>query len=361
MRRFILLLTAAAFLCLTALPAWAGEPATPELSLNDAIARALTHSESIRKAAKQLDLTEIERDQKEKDLGYIEGGATGESEGESAYAGLLSANLTWRMSERSLTSAQDTLTLSVCGKYWAIQLAGVNLEVAEIALKQANLDLNKARVSYQVGLTAADALLAAETKQASAKYSLEKAQNDLETAYTAFNQAVGLRAEDRPVLTDELSFTPMDDDVSLDVLVARVLGNSPTVWQAEQKVEMQKILKDLMFYTGSYQPYEARKIEMDQVKLDAASAKEAAEILTRNIYYTLRSLEVSYPAAEQAVKLAEENLRVGQVKLQVGMATGADVAALETALAQSRQSLLELKKNHAYYTLALEKPWAAAS
>jgi hypothetical protein len=41
------------------------------------------------------------------------------------------------------------------------------------------------------------------------------------------------------------------------------------------------------------------------------------------------------------------------------MLTRVDVAALQTALAQSRQSLLELKKNHAYYLLALEKPWAA--
>lgn len=358
MKRFILMLTAAAFLCLTALPAWAREPATPELSLNDAISRALTYSEAIKKATKQVDLAEINRDQKETDLGYITGAATGEPEGESAYASLLSANMTWRISERSLTAAQDTLTLGTCSKYWAVQLAKNNLEVAELNLKQANMDLSKARIYHTVGMTAADALLAAEAKQASAKYSLEKAQNDLATAYTSFNQVVGLYAEDRPVLTEELVFTPMED-INLDVLVARVLNNSPTVWQANERVEMQKVLQDLMFYTGSYQPYDARKIEMDQVKLDAVSAREATEILTRSMYYALRSLEVSYPAAEQAVKLAEENLRIGQVKYQVGMLTQADVAALETALAQSRQNLLELMKNHAYYTLALEKPWAA--
>jgi outer membrane protein len=358
MKRFILLLTAAFILGLTVLPAWAAEPATPVLTLNDAIKRALTYSETVKKAAKQVDLTEVNLDQKQTDLGYVAGSATGEPEGESAYASLLSASLTWQMSEKSLTTAQDSLTLSTCSNYWAIQLSLGNVEVAKQSLKQANLDLYKARIFNLVGLTAKDALLAAETKQASAAYSLQKAQNDLSTAYIAFNQVVGLWPEDRPVLTDELTFTPMDD-VSLDVLVARVVDDSPTVWLADQKVEMQGILNDLMFYTGSYQPYEARKIELAQVKLDAVSAKEAAEILTRNMYYAVRSLEESYPAAEQAVKLAEENLRVAQVKYQVGMLTGADVSALETALAQSRQSLLELKKNHAYYILALEKPWAA--
>ena len=358
MKRFILLLTAAAFLCLTVLPAWANEPAAPALSLNDAIARALTYSETIKKAAEEVDLTEIEREQKEKDLGYVSAGATFEAEGESAYASLLSANLTWRMSEKSLTTAQDSLTLSTCSKYWAVQLAQGTLEVAKQSLLQANLDLGKARIYNMVGMTSKDALLAAETNQASKQYALEKAQNDLATAYIAFNQGVGLWPEDRPVLTDVLTFTPMEK-VSLEVIVARVVDDSPTVWQAEQRVEMQKVLNDLMFYTGSYQPYEARKIELSQVKLDAVSAKEASEILTRNMYYAVQSLEESYPAAEQALKLAEENLRVAQVKYQVGMLTRADVAALETALAQSRQSLLEIKKNHAYYTLALEKPWAA--
>lgn len=350
----------AAFICLTAMPAWAREPAAPELSLNDAVTRALNFSKTVKKAADQVDLTEIEREQKEKDLGYITGAATGEPAGESAYAGLLSANLAWRMAGRGLTTAQDTLTLSVCNKYWAVQVARGNLEAAELSLRQANMDLNKARACHAVGLIAAGDLLAAETNQASAKFAGEKAQNDLSAAYTAFNQAVGLWAEDRPVLTDEPSFTPIGD-VNLEALVARVLDGSPAVWQADQRVEMQKVLQDLMFYTGSYQPYDARLIEMNQTELDALSAREATEILTRNMYYAVRSLEVSYPAAAQAVRLAEENLRVARIKYQVGMATQADTAALETALARAGQSLLELKKNHAYYSLALEKPWAAGS
>lgn len=357
MRKIILPLITVVLLCLMVLPAGAREPVTSELSLNDAITRAFNFNKTVKKAAKQVDLAELERDQREKDLGYITGGATGEPMGESAYAGLLSANLTWRMSGRNLTAAQDALTLSVCDRYWAVQLAENNLQVAQLALRQANMDLNKARAYHAVGMTAADVLLAAETQQAAAKYALEKAQNDVATAYTAFNQLVGLWAEDRPVLTDELSFTPLDD-VNLDVLVARVLDDSPMVWQADQRVELQKHLKDLMFYTGSYQPYDARVIEMTQVELDALSAREATEILTRNMYYGVRSLEVSYPAAVQAVKLAEENLRIGQAKYEVGMATPTDVIALEAAVAQSQQSLLELMKNHAYYVLALEKPWA---
>ena len=359
MKRLFLLLTVAAFVLLVAVPAWAKEPAQPELSLNEAIAQALKNSEAIKKADKEVDRTDALRDQELKDLGYIPTAAAGEAAGETAFASLLSANLTWEMSEKSLTAAQDSLVLNACNKYWGIQQAIGAVEVAKQSLKQAELDLKKARVSLHVGLISTDALLGAETKQVGAKSALDKAQNDLETSYTAFNQLVGLWPEDKPVLTDELGFTPMSDATNLDHLVAKVLESSPSVWLADKKVEQQKTLQDLLFYTGSYQPYEVRKITMDQVKLDAVSAKEATEILTRNMYYTVRTLEANYPAAEQAVKLAEENLRVVQLKFQVGLVTQADMAASETALAQARQSLLELKKNHAYYALAIEKPWAA--
>jgi outer membrane protein TolC len=218
------------------------------------------------------------------------------------------------------------------------------------------MELNKAKVSYNVGLITTEALLSAEAQQAGAKYSLEKAKNDLDTAYIALNQMVGLWSADRPVLTDKVAFAPMDNP-NEEHAVAVALS-SPSVWMAEQRVNLQEILKDLMLYTGSYRTYENRKIEVEQTELDAVSARKAAEILARNLFYSVRVLEENYPVVEQAIKLAEENLRVGQLKYQVGMLTKADVSALETALLQARQNLLVLENNHAYLKMALEKPWA---
>jgi len=336
--------------------AWAKEPAKPELSLNDAVALALKYSEAVKKAEKEIDRTKSLRDQKQDELGYIPTVATGNME-EAAYAGLFSANLTWQMSEKSLTAEQDAIALDACNKYWGIQQSLGAMEVAKSALKQAEMDLIKARAYSKVGLITAEALMGAEANQVGAKAALEEAQNNLEKAYTSFNQLVGLWPEDRPVLSDEPGFVPLEN-VDLEYLVTKVLENSPSVWLANEKVNLQKLSVDMAYYTGSYQPYDARKDALDQARLDAISAKKATEILTRNLYYSVSTLEENYPAAEQAVKLAEENLRVIQVKYQVGMATRADVAAAETSLAKARQSLLELKKNHAYLKLALEKPWA---
>ncbi|MBP7332018.1 MAG: TolC family protein [Firmicutes bacterium] len=360
MKKLVLLLTAAVFVLVTALPVWAKEPATLELTLSQAVSLALEHSEAVKKAASQVDLTWDKQDYQSEQLGFTPTGPSGNPEVEVAWANVMTATLEYSMAKRSLKVAEDTVALDACKKYWAVQNSLGAVEVAEQSLKQADLELNKAKVSCKVGLISTDALLAAESQQAGAKYALAKAQNDLDTAYTAFNQLVGLWSVDRPVLVDEIAYIPMENPDE-EYAVAYALSNSPTVWLSEQNVNMQEIFKDLMFYTGNYRTYEARKIEAEQAKLDAVGAREAAEILARNLFYSVRVLEENYPVVEQTIKLAEENLRVGQLKYQLGMLTKAEVSALETALAQARQGLLELKNNHAYLKLTLEKPWAASS
>lgn len=357
MRKYLFLCAILCFVIFYSTSAWAKEQTTPELALNEAVARALAHSEAVKKAAKEIDRTKEWREYRADELGYTPLGPPGNPLIEINWANLLAADLTWRMSKKSLTTEEDAVALDACNKYWTVQKALGAVDMAEVALKQASLDLARVMALYREGMLIHEDLLGAEAKQAAARAALAKAQNDLEAAYAAFNQLIGLDPEDRPVLTDELTFTPMEKK-DLDYIVARVLEESPSVWLAQEKVNLQKHLEDLAFYTGEYRPYKARKIEVEQAELDAVSAKEATEIVTRNLYYAVCTLEESYHAAEQAVELAEENLRVAKLKMQVGMAIEADVASAEASLAEARQSLLELKKNHAYYKLALEKPWA---
>lgn len=360
MRRFLFLLISFSLVFLLPTVARAKEPATPEFTINESITRSLAQSKSVLNATKEIEKTEAMRDYRSDQLSYTPTGTPGTAAIESAWSSLLTADLNWQMSKKSLTDEEDSVVMDTCQKYWNIQVSQGAVETAKQALKQAEFDLNKAKVSQKVGLITNEALFAAEAKLASAKTALEKAQNNLETAYVAFNQIVGLWPEDRPVLTDKLTFTLMED-IDIDNIVAKAVENSPAVWLAKEKVNLQKLSESMMFFSGSYTPYQARKIDVEQAVADSVSAKEAIEIMTRNLYYSLRTLEANYPSAVQAVKLAEENLRVSELKLQAGMAVKADVAASEANLAQAKQTLLELMKNHAYYKLALDKPWAMGS
>ncbi|MBC7324281.1 MAG: TolC family protein, partial [Moorella sp. (in: Bacteria)] len=142
--------------------------------------------------------------------------------------------------------------------------------------------------------------------------------------------------------------------------VRRVIEDSPSTWLAQQRVTLQKWAADMALFTGEYNPYKARQIAVDQAELDAASAEDLMEQVTRNLYYTTKSLEESYRAAEEDLKMARESLRIAEVKFDVGMATRAEVMAAEIAVAQAEQALNDLTRQHAYLKLAFEKPWAAS-
>ncbi|MDI6711400.1 MAG: TolC family protein [Bacillota bacterium] len=357
----------AVVLILTAVPAgWAKEPATPDVGLNQAVEMALKHSASVQRAEKEIDRTEELRNYSAERLGFMPVGSDGTPAVDAAWSGLLAADLTWNMSKKSLTAEQDKVALDTCRKYWAVQTAREKLAAAEAAVRQAELDFRKAQVSHQVGLIGGATLEGARAALDGANAALAATRNDLETAYAALNQTVGLWPEDRPVLTDTPVYVPLDV-ADLNHEVARVLESSPKVWLAGRQAELKEKLQDVLFYTDvmtgnfNYKPYQARKIEVEQAELDAMSAKEAYELLTRSLYYNVKSLEESIPAAEQAVRLAEENLKVARAKFAVGMATQAAVAAAEASLAKAESDLLSAKANHAYLKLAFEKPWAYLS
>ncbi|SHJ27768.1 TolC family protein [Desulfofundulus thermosubterraneus] len=340
--------------------AWAKEPATPELTLNQAIALALAHSESVKKAEKEIDRTYEWREERADQLDYVPTTPPGNPMVEIAWSNLLAADLTWRMSKKSLTAEQDKVALDACKKYWDVLKAREKVRAAEEGLKKADWELRKARANFQVGMIPQAALVAAEAGLAQARAALEVAKNDLDNAYAAFNRLVGLWPQDRPVLVDGVNFNPLQvSDVETEV--GRIVDESPTVWLASEKVTLQKYYEDMMFYTGEYRPYQVRKIEVEQAELDAATARKMMEEITRSLYYSAKSLEESYQALQEGVKTAEENLRVTKVKYDVGMATRAEVAAAEAALAEAKQKALEIACQHAYLKLAFEKPWAYIS
>ncbi|MBC7093649.1 TolC family protein [Candidatus Bipolaricaulota bacterium] len=337
--------------------AGAKEPATPELSLLQAISLALAHSESVKKAEKEIERTEEWRNYRGEQLSYVPTSPPGTAAVEVPWSQLLMADLEWRMSKKTFTAEQDRVALDTCKKYWDVLQAQEKLRAAEAALKSAERALRNARVSYRVGVLTLAGLIGAEVQYRGAEAALAGARNDLDKAYVALNQAVGLWPEDRPVLTDTVEFEPLEV-ADLDYEVTKVLESAPVVWLAQERVTLQKYLEDMMFYTGEYRPYQARKIEVEQAELDAQSTREMFEQATRSLYYSVKSLEEAYAGAKEAVRVAEENLRVARLKLEVGMATAADVAAAEKELADAQAGAFELACQHAYMKLAFAKPWA---
>ncbi|ACA60607.1 TolC family protein [Candidatus Desulforudis audaxviator] len=368
MRRvLVLLFTVIAATWMFLVPAgWAKEPATPELTLNEAVTLAIRQSAALKKAGLDVDKAEELRRQAADQLTFtpVRGGSY-DPRVEIAWYSLLSADLNWQMSKRTQNVEEDRLVLSTCRKYWDVLKAKEKVRAAEAGVRKAELALRKTRALARVGMSAPGmspqvALAGAEAALAGARTGLAAARNELDAAYEGLNQLTGFWPQYRPVLVDSVEFRPVEVD-NLDVHVQRVLESSPAVWLANEGVTLAKYAQELMWARGQYTPYKVRQIEVEQAELDAVSARDAVRLATRELYYSLRSLEAAHAAALEQVKAAQEALRVTLLAREVGMATAADVAEREAALAEAEQELFDLACQHAYLKLAFQKPWAVSA
>lgn len=323
-----------------------------ELTLNDAIFRALTHSKEVKKANLDIERAKEAREDAKDIVDFIPTGVGPYvPEVREAYTNLLIKDLEWQMSKRSLTAAEDAVALNTCQKYWAVQQAQRYLKAKELAFEQARADLRKAKASFEVGLINEEALLGAQTLFKKAKGELEAARNELAKAYAEFNDLVGLKSDECPVLTEEATFSPLEV-TDLQSAVQRTIEQNPQVWQAEHLI----MIKDKVRYLQDN--WSIADIDMKKAELDVGSLKDNLRLLGRTLYYAARSAEESYSALVTGVELARESLRVTKLKYEVGMATEADVIKAEKELAEKEKSLYDVITQHAYLKLAFQKPWA---
>lgn len=341
----------------------AEEPEAKRITLTSAIDSALKRNEGLKKAGKEVEKKEELRNYRAEQLDYIPTSAPGTALVEIPWAQLLSSDLEWRMSKKALTAKEDQIVLDTCNKYWKVLQAQEKVKAAEVGVNAALRQLQSVQAASRVGISLLptmspqQALTAAEAQYSGAQAGLTEAGNQLDSAYDSLNQLLGMPASERYILTDVVEYQPLAA-INLDTEVSRVTEASPDIWNAQEMVTLQGYLEDMMFYTGEYRPYQARKIESEQAVLDAASAKKAVEQGTRSLYYTIRSMEEAYNGMLEGIKVAEENLRVSKLKFDVGMATIAEVTGEEKKLADARLAAFKMAHDHAYMKLAFQKPWA---
>jgi len=373
LKKLVLAVVTFCFIAFSVVPtALAKEPEYPRLSLNEAIEKAVFQSEAVKKAGVEIERTEALREESADQLKFtpVEGNNYN-PQVEAAWASLLQADLTWQMAKKSYDARLDGIALDVCQLYWDVLKAEEKVKVKEVAVEKARLDLQRSLTASRLGLVAmvtqsdskggtGSAYMASSQAEANlgrAEGDLAAARNELDKAYTKLNQMVGLWPEDRPDLVDEIDFSPLEVG-DLEIEVSRALERNPSVWLAQQGAELQKYLQDLLWAKGQYTPYDAREAEREQAELEAIDAKEAAKILVRDLYYTLKTLEESYKSAEIGFALAEEDLEASKQMYLAGLTTKADVVSAEAFLAGERQLLKELAAQYSYTKLVFQKPWA---
>lgn len=362
LRRNFLLLMVFCFILAVAPVAWAKEPLTPEIDFQRAVEMAKAKSWGLQSARYDIDRAEEVRDLAGDKVKYIPiAPVPSPDPAARAVLNWKQADIYSQMAKRTYSVQEDALLMQVLVTYNGLLQAIEEVKVAVTQLNTTNMQHIYAAANYRVGILNKVGMFQSDTSLASAKKGLEAANMALDDAYQRFNQLVGLSPEDKPVPTESPKFAPLNVD-NLYAEVERIIDQSPTVWLTEQKIDLAKLSVDIyQFNSGDPDSYDAKRIDVDKAQGNFKDTKEQARKAIRSNYYTIKQLEEQYYAAQESLKLVEENMRVAQIKYDVGMATRAEVLAAESVLAQAKQLLLNLSAQHENLSFAFYRPWINAN
>lgn len=352
-RRVALIFFLGLFIALIPLSAaFAGEPQTTELSLDQAISRALSNSKAVERAVLDVVYADEVRDdvaamwRPEWTTTYVPGT-------EQIYAALLSTDFSYEAAQKKEELQRDLVRAEVQMRYYDILKYLDLIEAKENELAAEEKKFNVTKAMFEVGMVPRIAFDQASMQLEQKRAELASLENDLDNAYFLFNQLVGLKSEDRPVLTDKPVWENLNI-TSLDAAVATIVDNNPAQWIADEGADLQE---NLIGFTDSS---DEANIKADQGKIDADKLRDDTRKGVYKIYYGIKSLEENYQTLNTAVQLAEDNLRITRLKYEVGMATAADVASAEANLKSAQEKLFEMTCRHELMKVFFYKPWTAS-
>ncbi len=330
-----------------------------ELTMQQAFDVALKNSDTIKAADYTIDSKEQLADSARQSApSYVPTGSNTSSSVFGSFTNLFSANIAVQTADKAKIKAIDQLALNVYKDYTAVLKDKDNYKYAQDALRNAQLQWNVDMINYQLGMTS-------QVQKDNSQKTFEAAQTTLNTSkitldmdYEAFNKLLGLVADDRPVLTDTPTFSPLVV-ANLESAIGSALASSPDIWSADQAVAVAKLSTDLYNYSSST-PYEVKANDYSIDSITAANLRDTLAQGIRDLYNSLMKLEQTYTTQQNAVTQAEDNLRVKQLMLEIGTATQLDVQTAELSLEKAKDDLTATVYTHEYSKEVFAKPWLAS-
>lgn len=303
-------------------------------------------------------------------------------------SGLVDAERNSIVQELIVEQQRQGLILQVISAYYQIlnQIELVDINVK--SLERVEKFLLATRERLKVGLASQLDLLRAELQVSSQKQSLISAREDLRNKEEAFNILLGLKADEKVELVDEIVYEPVELDVSKSIATA--LENrieykiaKITIEDLERQVKIR--VRDqlpIVDLSGSYTisqtdpsfnnswslsndewrvgltarytfPATPEQVSYEQTNIVLRNQKRLLEELNENIVYQvkvdIRSVTETIKRIElvrEEVEQAEKRLKIATFRFEKGMADNLEVILAEENLLRAKNNYSSTVSNH---------------
>ena len=319
------------------------------LDYQTAVDMAIKNASSLKKIADQIDVT---LDNKE-DL--FDGGVR---PGDSTQLVVVSAQrLAYLSNIYSLDASYRISKITEDVTKIGIQAAVKNsfttilLNQSKLDLLQKNYNLQKqllaqANVKNQVGVMSNKDLedLNRQTQQMAEQ--IKQLQMNIDNAYIALNDLMGLEAEDRYEIINEVEYTPLEMTMSLEMYINRKLSTDQSLQMQQIGVENAEFAAKTISLGTTGSQYRTTELEATNAARDYKNAKEDKEKSIREAYIQLQQLESVRKNLQTDLEKAKSDLEKAEVNFKVGNITKLTLDQATLALESIENSFLENTLNH---------------
>ena len=319
------------------------------LDYETAVDMAIKSDSSLKKIADQIDVTLKNRE--DMFMGDVRPGSSSQlvvlSAQRLAYlSGIHSLDASYRISEITEDVTKIGIRAAVKNSFSTITLNQSKLELLKKNYDLQRQLLAQATLKNQVGMMSKKDLqdLDRETQQMAEQ--IRQLQMSIDNAYIALNDLIGVAPEDRYEIINDVEYTPLEMNMSIDMYVSRKLSTDQSLQMQQIAVENAEFSAKTISLGTTGSEHRTSELEATNTARDYKNAKESKEKSIREAYIQLQQLESMRKNLLTDLEKAKSDLEKVTVNYNVGNVTEITLKQAGLAVDSIENSLLENTLNH---------------
>ncbi|AQS60365.1 TolC family protein [Desulforamulus ferrireducens] len=311
-----------------------GEENNVELSLEQAINKALDHSVLLKNDKSEIEKMDILFNDVSSMLRYTPVDLSFNPSDTNLFKAFYSTEFEKKKAEKKYDNDRKQVVIDVKDKYYSVIASQKKLAAAQVAWEKSKIKLLQTQARYKVGLATNANLAEEEANEAAAKTAVMDAQAKLDNAYGELNRLLGEPITSKPKLIDMPVVEKKELDVNEQVNMA--VGNSFEMWTVEESVNLTSRLRlfERFYDVGDY--------NYDQALNSLSDSKQELRNKTQALCLNINYLYEKYNELQQRKLQYEATLKQTKAMFAVGMTTKDNVLQVEYALKETEAGQIEV-------------------
>ncbi len=286
----------------------------PGLTIEEAVQLAFKNDPDTRKAELNVEQTQIARDKLAESITFIPTGGMVLPAYQELFNNFQQAEISLGVAKKVQATQKDLVTKNVIAAYTKAIKDKNTLDLARLSLANMQKQMAIRETSRDLGMISSYDWQTIERGMKQAEEGVKAAEATYLSSCLALNALTG-QSKDK---TFELVSRPVGEQIhknSLDQEYSRATNDAVLVWRAEQMLAIEQSKQTWVLPNVSS---DLSRVLLDQAQVDHEKAKRDARLTIEGLYYGMDALERQIQVVKESNNLAQDKLRMAEVKYRVG-------------------------------------------